>query len=272
MVRKLLPILAVSLLAAACVPPAEYGSVQNSQIDVDRGVWGNQPLVPPSGLVSTKQSDLIGRKVFGANNASFGAVDSVLVDPISGKAQYASVYRNGYNDFVLIPITAMQISPSWITVDASDRQLSSMPHLTAVDMDARYSARTAAAPMPATTLPPAVSGVPPIYGTPAPLPPAEQLQISRRGSVVGWTVVDTYGQMVGSVDSVSIVPGTGEVRYAVVSGPSIGMGYYIVVPAASMQAVNGRVVLNPTLPNWNQSPRYTSDQVQQTYGRLGIIG
>jgi len=63
-------------------------------------------------------------------------------------------------------------------------------------------------------------------------------------------------------------PGTGEVRYAVVSGPAFGIGNYIAVPSTSTQLVAGRVVVANTLANLTQMPRYRSEELPQTLGAL----
>jgi sporulation protein YlmC with PRC-barrel domain len=265
MLGKFVLVTALSLLAAACVAPEPYDSSSTTRLDLDRGMWGTQPLTPPAGLATVRQSDLTGRKITQPNMAPLATIDWVLVDPASGQVRYAVAHRSDYSDYFLVPISAMQITPTTIMVDATDRQFTSLPRMSMAELNTRYPERALAAVAP---LPPAAVIAPPAA---APAPPVEPLQLTRRGSVVGWPVVDAAGQPVGTVEAVSVVPATGEVRYAIISGPSMGLGYYIAIPASNIQAAGGRVVLTSAQPNWAQAPRYTGDQVQQIYGRLGTV-
>ncbi len=154
--------------------------------------------------------------------------------------------------------------------------LSLMPRISGIDLERRYPRTTLTGTMaPVGTM----AGFPAagFPGAPVAAPnwPAatntEQLQLVHRGSVVGYLVFDSFGQPVGMVDTVAARPGTGEVRYAIVSGPSFGQGYFIAVPAANAQTTDGRVVITGSLANWDQAPRYHGEQVQQTFGVLGNV-
>jgi hypothetical protein len=118
-------------------------------------------------------------------------------------------------------------------------------------------------------LPP--SNVPPPAAVPSVPPPSEPMQLVRRGNVVGYQVVDSYGQPMGIVDSVAAVPPSGEVRYLIVSGPSFGPGNFIAVPASEGQAQGSRVIVTGSAQGWLQTRRYRGDQVAQVFGALGDV-
>jgi hypothetical protein len=88
------------------------------------------------------------------------------------------------------------------------------PKYSLAELERRYPRSAVVAGAPVAPLPPVAA--------PAPLPTvAEPLQLVRRGSVVGYPVVDSVGHPVGTVEAVAAIPATGEVRYAVITGPSI---------------------------------------------------
>jgi len=123
------------------------------------------------------------------------------------------------------------------------------PYDTAADRDATY-------PVAATTTP-----IPP--APPAPVP---ALLLRNTGSVVGFPVIDSVGQPVGTVQAVAAERGSGEVRYLIIASPNFGFGYYISVPATSAQAAGNHVVLNAPAVAWMQAPRYASAQISAMYG------
>ncbi|MBM3597466.1 MAG: hypothetical protein FJX35_04585 [Alphaproteobacteria bacterium] len=295
MSKKILAALVVPLLATACADDPYYAArtdttqsvsyVPGGQFDIDRGVWGTQTITPPPGLVTTKQSDIVGRTIYDRDGQSALMIETVLADPRTGEARYAVTSSRDFGDYLVVPASVLRISPSMIQVDMTRRQLALMPRFTSGDLVARFPQHAFPGPVaivPAPAYPAPVLGVPPVAVLPAPAPvyqypvlptpPAEALQLARRGSVVGLPVVDSSGQTVGYVDSLAIVPTSGEVRHVIVAGPSFGQGYYIAMPAMSTYLNTGRVVLMQTAPNWMQSLRYTAMQVQQVYGSLGVLG
>jgi sporulation protein YlmC with PRC-barrel domain len=109
----------------------------------------------------------------------------------------------------------------------------------------------------------------PYVATTAPIPPVAPtptLQLRNAGSVVGYPVVDSMGQPVGTVQAVAAERLTGTVRYLVVASPSFGVGSYISVPAVNAQTTGDRVVLNAPMATWAASPRYGSQQISEMYG------
>ena len=109
---------------------------------------------------------------------------------------------------------------------------------------------------------------PPYAAATAPIPPVppSTLQLRHDGSVVGFPVVDSVGQPVGTVQAVAAERGTGTVRYLIVTSPSFGAGYYISVPAADARMTGSRVVLNAPMSAWIAAPRYGAPQLSEMYG------
>lgn len=260
-----------ALALTACVPPDD-GLVRTdttpsvafqgpTPLDTQRGIWGTQPINPPPGLALVRQGNLVGRTVEDGFGNGIGWVEYLLIEPATAEARYAVAASNRYGDYVAIPLSAARVTPTALVIDGNERMLVLAPKFTLSELERRYP-RTAV--IPAAPLPP-VGAVPP-----AP-PMGEPLQLVRRGSVVGYPVVDSAGRPVGTVEAVAAVPATGEVRYAVIAGPSIGFGQYIVVPAGTTSANAGRVTLIGPPNVWATAPRYRGDQVQQTYGALGTV-
>ena len=124
------------------------------------------------------------------------------------------------------------------------------------DYDAAAYRTDTAHPVVPTTAP-----IPPVAAAPAPV-----LQLRSSGSVVGFPVVDSAGQPIGTVQAVAAERGSGEVRYLVIASPNFGFGYYISVPVADAQTGGDRVVLNAPAGAWMQAPRYASQQINAMYG------
>jgi hypothetical protein len=236
---------------------------------MDRGIWGTQPVTPPPGLMLVRQGDIVGRSVEDANGNPIAFVEYLLIEP-SGDARYAVVSSvNRFPNYVAVPLSAARFTSTGLLLDGSERTLVLAPKFSLTELDRNYPRSVV------TTTTAVVPGLPPapMFGLPpAPLPATvEPLQLVRRGSVVGLPVVDAAGQPVGTVDAVAAVPATGEVRYAVIAGPNLGFGTYIVVPAVLTTAAAGRVVLNGPPGAWVHEPRYRGDYVQRTYGSLGVV-
>lgn len=255
----------------------------NAKLDLAGGMWGSQSLTPPLGLVSATNSDLIGRNVADSSGTNVLTIERLLVEPTTGNARYAVTSMNHFSDNVVIPFSALRISPMQIQVDASKETLAQMPKFASSELDRNYpkTALTQVVVVPSTSL------YAPVVTQASPLPPVplignsvttttvpvgiEPLQLARRGSVVGQPVYDSLGQPVGVVSAVAAAPSNGEVRYVLVSGPSFGAGNDIAIPASSAQAASGRVVLSAPLAQWQQVPRYSSAVVPQVFGSLGTI-
>jgi hypothetical protein len=234
-------------------------------LDLSRGTWSGQSLTPPSYLVRVDRPDLVGRPI-NAGQSSAMTVQYVLADPMSGQPQYVAASSNSEpGNYVILPYAQLSPAGNQLGVNTTPYTLAMLPHMTTVELE-RYPL-AAPPPTAALTLVPAVSGLPPVA---QPLPPAAlpPLALVRRGSVVGMPVVDSLGQPIGQVEALATMPGTGEVRYAVISGPAFGIGNYIAVPSTSTQLVAGRVVVANTLGNLTQMPRYRGEELPQTLGAL----
>jgi len=257
----------------------------NAKLDMVAGTWGSQPLTPPLGLVSATNSDLIGRNIADTSGTNVLTIEKLLVEPTTGNARYAVTSMNHFSDKVVIPFSALQISPMQIRVDASKETLANMPKFASSELDRNYPATALVAPV--AVVVPSTSLYAPAVTPLSPLPPVpvmsttvttttvpvgvEPLQLARRGSVVGQPVYDSLGQPIGTVSAVAATPSNGEVRYVLVSGPSFGAGNDIAIPAASASAAGGRVVLSAPLAQWQQAPRYRAEVVPQVFGSLGTI-
>ncbi len=257
----------------------------NAKLDMVGGTWGSQPLTPPLGLVSVTNSDLVGRNIADTSGTNVLTIEKLLVEPTTGNARYAVTSMNHFSDKVVIPFSAMQISPMQIRVDASKETLANMPKFASSELDRNYPTTALVAPV--AVVVPSTSLYAPVVTPLSPLPPVpvmsttvttttvpvgvEPLQLARRGSVVGQPVYDSLGQPIGTVSAVAATPSNGEVRYVLVSGPSFGAGNDIAIPAASASASSGRVVLSAPLAQWQQAPRYRAEIVPQVFGSLGTI-
>ena len=235
-------------------------------LDLSSGMWGSQSIYPAQNLVRVERSDLVGRPI-NAGQALPMAVQYVLADPVALQPQYvAASSTQEPGNYVIIPYSQLHVSNQQITVDTTPRTLTQLPHMTLAEIERFGPATVAAAAPPVPAAVPVISGLPPVN---QPIQPAQQpLALVRRGSVVGMPVVDSLGQGVGQVEAVATTPGTGEVRYAIVSGPAFGLGNYVAIPATSTQLAGGRVVVGNTLASLTQMPRYRSEELPQTLGAL----
>lgn len=241
------------LVVAACAMPD-----QRSGPDLSQGMWDGESIVPPTGLATSRQSDLVGRAVTGANGAKLAIIDYVLVDPTSGSPRYAVASSNQSAEYAVIPMSALQVKGSSVWFAANDLTLARLPHYTLSELGQRYPATQATA---SSILPPAAA-LP--HAALSPLPgDGEPLTLAHQGSVVGYPVIDPLGSTIGSVDAVAAVPTTGEVRYVIISGPNLGLGNYIAAPASVARLSGDRLVLTEAP---SALPRYRSEQLSQSFG------
>jgi hypothetical protein len=256
----------IALVFAAAVTLAACASHSPGGPDFDTGMWGGQPIHPPAGLLTAKQGDLVGRTVNDPYGPSPLVVDYVLVDPNNGQARYAVLSTRKYDRYVIVPVSAMAISPYSVTVNANEGELDDLPHMSLAELQHRYP-QTVLTPAPPGALGTAAA-LPPAPVPPPATPPSEPLRLVRSGSVAGEPVVDSFGRPIGRVDAVAAVPSTGEVRYVIVSSPSFGPDSYVVAPASSAHTSGGEVVLAGSSTSWMQAPRYRSEQLRQSFGML----
>jgi hypothetical protein len=259
-------ILALALGACAAGVP--------NQPDFAAGLWDGQTLVPQGGLLTAYQGSLIGRRVDNTAGPTPLAVAATIVDPVQAQPRYVALSGAPTAAAVIVPINALTIGPSAITITATDYTLANLPQFPSLAALERHYPRTVITsvaqppqpPVTAGTLPPVLP--PPVAGTVAVGTP---LQLARMGSVVGMPVIDSTGVAVGRVDAVAVVPNTGEVRYAVIDGPNFGPGLYVAVPATQAQVNAGQVVIAGSINQWLQAPRYRGDQISPAIGAVGTL-
>jgi len=264
---KIWPALLLTLALGACV-----SGVPN-QPDFAQGTWDGQAIVPAPGLLTAYQGDLIGRRVDNTAGPTPLTISATLVDPASAQAHYAVLAGPPDISPVIVPLNAMVIAPTSIQITATHATLHTLPNFPSLGaLEAQYPRTVITTPVVVqSSPPPGLGALPPVLPAPAVTGGVGPLQMARVGSVVGLPVIDGSGTPVGRVEAVAILPATGEVRYAIVSGPSFGPGYYIAVPAAQAQAGAGQVVIAGTLSQWMQAPRYRGEQLPQAIGVIGML-
>ena len=256
---RLLPALALAAAIAACAP------TYPNQPDFAAGTWDGQAIVPPPGLLTNFQGVYIGRRIDNSIGESPLYIKAVLVDPTAAQPSYVIASGVPSGELVIIPLTALQITATTITVSATHSTLDGLPNYPTIGaIEAAYPRTVVTAPTAAPPPAPMVNTIPPIM--PAPVGGYGPLTLARAGSVVGLSVIDSSGMPVGRVDEVAVVPATGEVRYAIIEGPSFGPGYYIAVPSAAASVAGGQLVITGSLASWTQAPRYRDDQLPQMLG------
>jgi hypothetical protein len=222
-----------ALLLAGCASGGGPG------IDLYRGTWGEDGVRPPPNLKQAESSDLVGRTVTVADGPVL-PIKAVLEDA-SGRQRYVLVSDPGSQEVVVVvPKSALTIAGDTVALNGSTKDLAWLQHHDVGQVERLYPKASAA------------KTEPPLAGAPIPLPVAEipmvqpvpeSLVILHSSSVVGMPVIDASGGSVGQVDSVAAVPGTGQVLYALVTGPQIGADTYILLPSSTMELREGKVTL-----------------------------
>ena len=144
--QKLLSTAALALLAAACEPYDQGNYVRTDttpsvafqpgvrQIDTEHGIWGTQSIMPPPGLVTVRQGDLVGRTIRDGGGQGQLYVEYLLADPTTGEARYAVASSNSFGGYLLVPLSALYNDGSTVSVQASGRQLELMPKYSLADI------------------------------------------------------------------------------------------------------------------------------------------
>lgn len=261
----------LALALAACT-----AGVPN-QPDFSAGLWDGQTLVPQGGLLTAYQGDLIGRRVDNTAGPTPLSISATIVDPVQAQPRYVVLSGAPTSAAVIAPISAVAISPTTIHITATDYTLGNLPQFPTLAALEHHYPRTVitavAQPAPSPMVSAVIGALPPVMPPPVvgSVAIGTPLQFSRMGSVVGMPVIDSAGTPVGQVDAVAIVPNTGEVRFAVITGPNFGPGYYIAVPAGQAQINAGQVVISGSINQWLQAPRYRGDQLAPAVGAVGIL-
>ena len=226
------PIAFVSLLVlAGCA-----GS--GPRLDLYRGTWGGDGVRPPPNMMQAESSDLLGRMIVTSDGASL-PVKAVLQDG-AGRQRYVLVPDPRSEDLVVVPVSALAVTPEAIRLDGGQKELVWLQHHPADIVERLYPRQTAKGsdqhPLAGSPL-----AVPTVY-IPTVTPVPESLIVVHDSRVVGLPVVDSAGVTAGTVDAIAVVPWTGQVLYGLITGPQYGEGGYIFVPVDGFHLADGRVV------------------------------
>ncbi len=266
-----LALLGACLALAACSTP-RYASPNNPPPSSASNTAWYTTSVPPQGYVMTDQDPLVGRTVEDRDNDYVGVVSYVLYHPSGDTTRYVAVSDRSYYGYLLIPVSGLRITNNAAWVDQRRAELLAYRHYSLAELEEHYpptNMRQTVLAVPAVA---PSTGLPPVAVTPATAPLGSgPMMLAWRGGATGAPVYDSTGTYVGTLAGNAVDPATGAVRYAIVSGPSLGAGYYIAVPATSASYINGRVVLNAPLATWQAMPHYQMAQLQQAYGTAGVM-
>ena len=240
-------------------------------VDLNRGMWGSQPISPPSGLVMVEDSELVGRKVYDGSGTSFGTIRRVLADPRTGLAHYAVVSTPEVGGaYIPVPISAIDLNSMKIGMAANDIRL--IQAYSMGELERRYPTAALSAPLvvssvamvPATTVTTTTTTAPPANSTTIVTTPPYRM--TQSGDWVGRAVTDPSGELIGVVDYLLTDPATGAVRQAAVSGGAIGRSSYVLIPAPNLRIASGRLVADQSLSALLNTPRLQQAELIQRYG------
>jgi sporulation protein YlmC with PRC-barrel domain len=244
---------------------------RSATADLNRGMWGAQPITPPSGLALVEQGDYIGRKVYDGSGTSFGTVRRVLVDPLTGLVHYFVISTPEVaNAYIPVPASALDASNMEIGMSAYDLRL--IQAYSMDELERRYPPTRLAVPVivgpvamvPATTT--VVTQAPPAPAGSTTVVLTTPYRMTQGGDWVGRAVTDPSGDLVGVVDYLLTDPATGAVRQAAVSGGPIGRGNYVLIPSANLRLSQGRLVADQTVAALLSGPRLQQAELIQRYG------
>lgn len=289
--------LAAVLLAAACAPAQKdqaqtlthtqsVAFTRDMKMDYANGIWGTQTMTPPADLLLTKQSNLIGNRISDSSGTQFGTVAFMMVEANQQqRPMYAVVAADGVADtYIAVPMSGIRTSGGGLQVDTPVAEMNRVPKYTFAGLQARHAVASNSPPLvapapvmvstpyftPATTMVVVPGGA--IVGSPmmvaaAPamtvMPAPESVNLSTRSDLVGRAFVDGYGNQLGTVNYVAVMPGTVDARYIVVSGPSFGAGNQIFVPASQIHMSGGRVMADVPTATLVQSQRFQAGEMQR---------
>jgi hypothetical protein len=271
---------------------------RDMKMDFANGIWGTQTMTPPADLLLTKQSNLIGNRISDSAGTQFGTVAFMMVEANQQqRPMYAVVAADGVADtYIAVPMSAIRTSGGGLQVDTPVAQLNRVPKYTFSGLRARHAVASnsppLAAPVVATVATPLITPAPvtvvpsgtvvaapmvvapapmvvapaPVAVAPAPvmvMPAPESVNLTTRSDLVGRAFVDGYGNQLGTVNYVAVMPGTADARYVVVSGPTFGAGNQIFVPASQVHMSGGRVMADVPTATLVQSQRFQAGEMQR---------
>lgn len=295
--------LAVVLFATACAPAKREEAqvltqtqsvafTRDMKIDYANGIWGTQTMTPSADLLLTKNSNLIGSRVSDSNGVSWGTVVFMMVEANQQqRPMYAVVAADGVSDtYIAVPMSAVRVAGGGVQVDTTVADLNRVPKYTLAGLQRRHAVASNSpplvAPAVATAATPLITAAPgtvavipgagvvaapvvmaPVVVAPAPAtavtPAPQNVNLSTRSDLVGRAFVDSYGNQLGTVNYVAVMPGTVDARYVVVSGPMFGAGNQVFVPASQVHMSGGRVMADVPTATLAQSQRFQAAEMQR---------
>lgn len=245
---------------------------RSTTADMNRGIWGAQPITPPAGLSMVEQGDFIGKTVYDGSGTSFGTVRRVLVDPANGLVHYFVISTPEIGGaYYTVPASALETSNMKIGMSAYDIRL--IQAYSMGELERRYPLTSLNVPVlvgpvamvPVTTT---VTQAPAPMSTSTTVVMTAPYRMTQGGDWVGRAVTDPTGDLIGVVDYLLTDPGTGSVRQAAVSGGPIGRGNYVLIPAANLRLTSGRLVADQSVPALLNGPRLQQAELIQRYGPI----
>jgi len=240
--------------------------------DMNRGVWGTQPITPPPGLSMVEQGDFIGKTVYDGSGTSFGTVRRVLVDPANGLVHYFVISTPEVGGaYISVPASALDTSNMQIGMSAHDIRLMqaySMGELERRHPPTRLNVPILVGPVAMVPVTTTMVTTAPAASTATTVVMTAPYRMTQGGDWVGRAVTDPAGDLIGVVDYLLTDPGTGAVRQAAVSGGPIGRGNYVLIPAANLRLASGRLVADQSVPALLNGPRLHQAELIQRYGPI----
>jgi sporulation protein YlmC with PRC-barrel domain len=252
---------------ANLVPAGQFGAKSPAfgpdfqKADYNRGVWGDQTIVPPDGLVMLHDGGIIGRTTYDTSGTSFGEVQRLLVDPATGLAHYAVITSNkiGGGRYLPVPMSAVKFNGS-VRIDTPIKTMQLMEVYSEGELERRYPASLPHAPLVMAE----VGIVPARQVAVAPTSPAI---LTQNGDWVGRMVLDANRQFVGSVEFLVVDTTTNQIREAIVAAMYLD-GRLMSVPATNVTLSFGKVLVGATQQDLASGPRYDQPALIARYGRI----
>lgn len=270
---------------------------RDMKTDFANGIWGTQTMTPSSDLLLTKNSNLIGSRASDSNGVSWGTVVFMMVEANQQqRPMYAVIAADGVSDtYIAVPMSAVRAAGGGVQVDTTVADLNRVPKYTLAGLQRRHAVASNSpplmAPVVATAATPLITAAPgtiavipgagvvaapvvmapvvaaPMVVAPAPVaaatPAPQNVNLSTRSDLVGRAFVDGYGNQLGTVNYVAVMPGTADARYVVVSGPMFGAGNQVFVPISQVHMSGGRVMADVPTATLTQSQRFQAAEMQR---------
>jgi hypothetical protein len=271
---------------AYLVPAGQYGAANPAfgpdfqRADFKRGIWGAQTILPPEGLVLTKDGSIIDDTTYDSSGQSFGHVERLLVDPVTGLAHYAIIKSNkvGGGRWLPVPMTAIRLDGR-VDIDAPLKTMELMEVYGGGEFERMYPQAPLAVPVVVTEV-----GLAPVNQVAAPPPPPAQAAVQpqpqpqpqtaavpgkpalvRLDDLVGRIALDASGQFIGAVEYVVVDRGANRIAEVIVSA-MFADGRYLPVNPANLRLTYGKVMIDVPREILAGGPSYDSAALTARYG------